>query len=144
MAFFSFRQFLGLIGVILTAWILNKGQHILMFALDDFSENYTTFLGEKWWSTEQLGLCDDETLDVLWQRNASGSSAGGASSTGAASAAAGAADSSAGAASSSFLFSFFDHSGFPSPVCPFFLAIISSRSVSFLTTFRLERKFDFS
>ncbi|EFO94797.1 hypothetical protein CRE_08656 [Caenorhabditis remanei] len=69
MAFFSFRQFLGLIGVILTAWILNKGQHILMFALDDFSENYTTFLGEKWWSTEQLGLCDDETLDVLWQRN---------------------------------------------------------------------------
>lgn len=40
-----------------------------MFALDDFSENYTMFLGEKWWSTEHLELCDNRELDVLWQRN---------------------------------------------------------------------------
>lgn len=65
----SFRQVLGLLGVALTAWILNRGQQIFMSALDDFSENYTTFLGEKWWSTEQLELCDDETKDTLWQRN---------------------------------------------------------------------------
>ncbi|EGT49906.1 hypothetical protein CAEBREN_12562 [Caenorhabditis brenneri] len=68
---FSVRQFLGLLAVLLTAWILNRGQHILMFALDDFQENYTTFLGEKWWSTEQLELCDNQELDVLWQRNVS-------------------------------------------------------------------------
>ncbi|PIC13465.1 hypothetical protein B9Z55_027828 [Caenorhabditis nigoni] len=65
----SFRQILSFLGVCLTAWVLNRGQHILMFALDDFSENYTTFLGEKWWSTEQLELCDDPTKDTKWQKN---------------------------------------------------------------------------
>lgn len=69
MAFLTFRRFLGLLGLILTSWILNRGQHILLLALDDFSENYTQFLGEKWWSLEQLELCDDETKDTLWQRN---------------------------------------------------------------------------
>lgn len=65
----TFRQILGLVSLLCATWLYSQCRHIWLLAQDDFNEQFTNFLGEKWWSTDQLELCDDETKDTKWQKN---------------------------------------------------------------------------